>query len=54
MSFQVQMANEYRVQVHAFLCYDSPALLEAGGSHESGDGSKEGGAAPEQEDQYQW
>ncbi len=58
MSFQVQLANEYRVQVHAFLCYDLPALLEAGGSDGSGQsgGSKDGDAtaAEPEEDQYQW
>lgn len=53
MSFQVQLANEYRVQVHAFLVYDSPSLVEVstGGSHA---GSKDGDGGGETEEQYRW
>ena len=40
VSFQVNLANEYRVQVHAFLCYDAASLVEAGGSqHHSAGGA---------------
>ena len=52
MSFQVQLANEYRVQVHAFLVYDAavPVEVSAGGSHASGGGE----AGDDVEEQYRW
>lgn len=44
----MQLANEYRVQVHAFLCYDAPMPVEVACE------PKEEGGEAEVEEQYSW